>query len=49
MSAVLDRHKLLPAVQLCLAHLRRHPAGTTLERTPMLADEEFRAALRDSV
>ena len=48
-SAVLERHKLLPAVQLCLAHLRRHPAGGTLERAPMLADEGFRAALRGSV
>jgi len=48
-GAVLDRHKLLPAVQLCLAHLRRHPAGGSLERAPMLADEEFRAALRGSV
>jgi glycosyltransferase involved in cell wall biosynthesis len=48
-GAVLERHKLLPAVQLCLAHLRRHPAGGTLERAPMLADEGFRAALRESV
>lgn len=48
-GAVLDRHKLLPAVQLCLAHLRRHPAGGSLERAPMLADEGFRAALRESV
>jgi glycosyltransferase involved in cell wall biosynthesis len=48
-GAALERHKLLPAVQLCLAHLRRHPAGGTLERAPMLADEGFRAALRESV
>jgi glycosyltransferase involved in cell wall biosynthesis len=48
-GAVLDRHKLLPAVQLCLAHLRRHPAGIGLERAPMLADAGFRAALRGCV
>ena len=46
LGAVLERHALLPAVQLCLAHLRRHPAGGSLERAPMLADEAFRAALR---
>ena len=45
-GAVLERHALLPAVQLCLAYLRRHPAGGSLERAPMLADEAFRAALR---
>jgi glycosyltransferase involved in cell wall biosynthesis len=48
-GAVLERHKLLPGVQLCLAHLRRHPSGGTLERAPMLSDEEFRAALRSCV
>jgi glycosyltransferase involved in cell wall biosynthesis len=48
-GAVLDRHKLLLATQLCLAHLRRHPAGGTLERAPMLADEGFRAALQGCV
>ncbi len=49
LGAVLERHKLLQGVQLCLAHLRRHPAGGTLERAPMLADEGFRAALRGCV
>ena len=49
LGAVLERHALLRGVQLCLAHLRRHPAGGTLEHAPMLADEEFRAALRAGV
>lgn len=48
-GTVLERHALLRAVQLCLAHRRRHPAGATLEHAPMLADEEFRAALRACV
>ena len=48
-GAVLDRHKLLPAVQLCSAYLRRRAAGSGLERAPMLADADFRAALRSSV
>lgn len=48
-GAVLERHALLRAVQLCLAHLRRHPAGASLERAPMLGDEAFRAALRGCV
>ena len=45
-GAVLERHALLPAVQLCQAYVRRHPAVATLERAPMLADEGFRRALR---
>lgn len=48
-GAVLEHHRLLPAVQLCLAHLRRHPSGGSLERAPFLVDDEFRAALRESV
>lgn len=46
-GAVLERHALLRAVHLCLAYLRRHPAGGTLERGPMLADDGFRAVLRE--
>lgn len=45
-GAVLERHALLPAVQLCQAYTRRHPAVGTLERAPMLTDEGFRRALR---
>jgi len=48
-GAVLERHALLRGVQLCLAHLRRGPAGATLEHSPMLADARFRAALQDCV
>lgn len=49
LGAVLERHLLLRAVQLCLAHLRRHPGSTTLEHAPMLADEGFRSVLRGCV
>ena len=45
-TEVLQRHELLPAVQLCMMYLSRHPSGT-LEHSPLLADQEFRAALRN--
>jgi glycosyltransferase involved in cell wall biosynthesis len=43
---VLQRHQLLRAVQLCLMYLSHHPSDT-LERSPLLADQEFRSALRN--
>jgi glycosyltransferase involved in cell wall biosynthesis len=48
-GAVLERHALLRGVQLCLAHLRRNPAGATLERSRLLGDGGFLAALQDCV
>jgi glycosyltransferase involved in cell wall biosynthesis len=47
-TSVLERHALLPAVQLCLAHLRRHPASS-LERAALLSDTSFLATLRAAV
>lgn len=48
LTAVLERHALLRGVQLCLAHLRRHPGGTGLPGA-MLAEPAFRAVLQGCV
>ena len=48
-TAVLERHSLLRGVQLCLAHLRRHPGGMGLQHGAMLAEPAFRAALQECV
>ncbi len=48
-TAVLERHRLLRGVQLCLAHLRRHPGGMGLQHGAMLAEPAFRVALQGCV